>query len=87
MKEVIRFTASWCGPCRMYKPIYEDVKSEYDNKGYKFIDVDIDNDTTGLAAKFKVRSVPSTVVIDENGNYEVKVGTLNTSELTKFIKG
>tara|TARA_Y100000592_G_C5371474_1_gene268756 strand:- start:399 stop:659 length:261 start_codon:yes stop_codon:yes gene_type:complete len=86
MKEVIRFTADWCGPCRMYKPTWDEVVQENKSK-YKFIEIDVDKDNTGLAAKFEVRNVPSTVVVNEDGSWNKEVGSLTTSKLLNLIKG
>ena len=54
---------------------------------HNFIEVDIDNDTTGLAAKFAVRSVPTTVVVQPNKDFEKKVGALAYGDLEKLING
>ena len=55
------FSATWCGPCKAFKPIMNEIA----NEGYsvEFIDVDQSQE---LAAKYGVRSVPTTV-IEENG--------------------
>ena len=61
MKTMKYFSATWCGPCKTFKPIMNEISGE----GYsvQFIDIDQSQD---LAAKYGVRSVP-TVVIEENG--------------------
>ncbi len=61
MRTIKYFSAKWCGPCRTFKPVMEEIASE----GYsvQFIDIDQSQD---LAAKHNVRSVP-TAVIEENG--------------------
>jgi thioredoxin 1 len=55
------FSATWCGPCKAFKPIMNEIVGE----GYsvQFIDVDQSQD---LATKYGVRSVPTTI-IEENG--------------------
>ena len=55
------FSATWCGPCKTFKPIMNEIAGE----GYsvQFIDIDQQQD---LAAKHNVRSVPTTI-IEENG--------------------
>jgi thioredoxin 1 len=63
MIEVKKFEASWCGPCRALKPIFENVASKYDDVNFSFIDVD---EQFELASKYGIRSVP-TVVIEKNG--------------------
>ena len=46
--------------------------------------IDIDKDTTGLAANYNVRSIPFTVVVDEE-KVKSKTGLLTSSELKSFI--
>ena len=61
MKLVKYFSATWCGPCKAFKPIMQEVA----NEGYsvEFIDVDQEQNK---AVKYNVRSVPTTAV-EENG--------------------
>ena len=61
MKTMKYFSATWCGPCKAFKPVINEIAGE----GYsiQFIDIDQQQD---LAAKYNVRSVP-TVVIEESG--------------------
>tara|TARA_B100000085_G_scaffold242066_1_gene233244 strand:- start:702 stop:962 length:261 start_codon:yes stop_codon:yes gene_type:complete len=86
MKEVIRFTADWCGPCRMYKPTWDEIVLENKSK-YNFIVVDVDKDNTNLADKFKVKNIPTTVVVNEDGSWHKEVGSLTASKLLNLIKG
>tara|TARA_B100000287_G_scaffold409442_1_gene436807 strand:+ start:2422 stop:2658 length:237 start_codon:yes stop_codon:yes gene_type:complete len=55
------FSAKWCGPCRAFRPVMEEIANE--GKSIQFIDVDQSQD---LASEYRVTSVP-TVVIEENG--------------------
>ena len=61
MKTMKYFSATWCGPCKSFKPVMNEIAGE----GYsvQFIDIDQSQD---LAAKYNVRSVPTTI-IEENG--------------------
>ena len=61
MKTMKYFSATWCGPCKTFKPIMNEIAGE--GHSVQFIDVDQSQD---LAAKYGVRSVPTTV-IEENG--------------------
>ena len=61
MKTAKYFTASWCGPCKAFKPIMNEIKSE----GYSVEIIDLDSNQA-LASKYNVRSVPTTV-IEQNG--------------------
>ena len=61
MKTMKYFSATWCGPCKVFKPVMNEISGE----GYHVESIDIDN-MSDLASKYNVRSVP-TVVIEENG--------------------
>jgi thioredoxin 1 len=63
MIEVKKFEASWCGPCKALKPIFENVASKYNDVNFSYIDVD---EQFEIASKYGIRSVP-TVVIEKNG--------------------
>lgn len=52
---VAYFTAPWCGPCRMLKPVLEQLESE--NEGLTIVRIDVDSNTE-LARDFKLMSVP-----------------------------
>jgi len=61
MKTIKYFTATWCGPCKVFKPVMTEIASE--GHSVQFIDVD---EQQNLAQQYGVRSIPS-VVIEENG--------------------
>ena len=61
MKTAKYFTATWCGPCKAFKPVMNEVAGE----GYSIQFVDVDQNKE-LASKYGVQSVPTTV-IEENG--------------------
>ena len=87
MTRVIKFYASWCGPCQTYEPIFEEVKKENkENKNIEFYEVNIDKDKGNLATKFKVKSVPTTVLITSEGEVKNYVGLLTKKEITNLIK-
>jgi len=84
MKKVIKFYADWCGPCKTYADIFDKVSETHNSKA-EFINVNVDKDTEGLAAEHKVRSIPHTTVIKENGTSVSKVGLLSESQLEELI--
>ena len=61
MKTMKYFSATWCGPCKVFKPVMTEIASE--GHSVEFIDIDQEQDK---AQQYGVRSVP-TVVIEENG--------------------
>jgi thioredoxin 1 len=63
MIKVIRFTASWCGPCKMLAPIFGEVQNEVSDVMFETIDVDVNKDKS---SQYSVSSVP-TVIIEKDG--------------------
>ena len=61
MKQIKYFSAAWCGPCKIFKPIMTEIANE--GHSVEFIDID---QSQNLASKYNVRSVP-TVLVTENG--------------------
>ena len=61
MKIAKYFSAAWCGPCKQFKPIMDEIAGD----GYSIEFIDVDNEQN-KAEKYGVRSVP-TVVIEDNG--------------------
>ena len=83
-KKVIKFYATWCGPCKIYSKIWDKVIPSYKDQ-IDFINIDIDKDQTGFAAQYKIESVPTTVLVREDGSLLKKVGRLSKDELTELI--
>jgi thioredoxin-like negative regulator of GroEL len=83
MKQVLYFSAKWCTACQATTPIIESLKSS--NKAQVAM-VDVDYDVS-LTEKFKVKSVPTTVIL-KNGN-EIKriVGSMGSDQLNQLING
>ena len=85
MTKVIKFYADWCGPCKVYAKSFSKVEEELKDE-VEFVNVNIEKDTTGLAGEYKVKGIPTTVVI-KDGNEKVKAGRMSVEELKEFIQG
>ncbi len=83
MIKVIKFYADWCGPCRVYAKTFGKVSEELKDK-YEFVNINVEKDTTGLAAEYKVNGIPTTVVIDGD-NVKSESGRMDEKKLKAFI--
>ena len=79
---LVDFNADWCGPCRMLKPIVDELSNERDD--YKFVSINIDNNGD-LAEEFGILSIPCLVIIKEGKEVNRNVGLLQKQELEKFL--
>jgi thioredoxin len=83
-KLIVELWATWCGPCKMMKPIFEKVANE--NKGgvqMYTMDVDQNMDT---AIKLGVRSVPTIKLINGGDVIGTKVGALQEQEIKGLVQ-
>ena len=78
--KVLRFTASWCQPCKSLEAMLDTTETKMIiNK----IDIDEDNETP---VSFGVRSVPTMVKLDENDNVISRITGVPTKEkLMEFL--
>ena len=79
MKKVLRFTASWCGPCKMLEKTLQEV-----NLGVPIEVIDIDN-SPEKATEFKVRGVPTLVLVEDEQEKKRLVGNKTKQELEAFV--
>lgn len=75
MKQVLYFSAPWCGPCRSFKPVMESLQNEM---SITFIDVDSSPQT---AQQYNVRSVPTTIVLDNGAEIGRVIGARTKDEI------
>jgi len=63
MIKIIRFTSTWCQPCKILAPIFGELQNEVSDVMFETIDVDTNRDK---ASHYLVSSVP-TVIIEKDG--------------------
>ena len=82
MKQVIRFTAAWCVPCKTYAPTFEKVASEVSGVQFKTIDVDSGDP---LIMELGIRNVPTTVVLEGSQVLQRQSGNIGAEQLRQLI--
>ena len=61
---VVDFYADWCGACKRFSPILNDVKTEYSSK-FNFVCVNADKpENTAITSKYNITSLPSVFIVD-----------------------
>lgn len=92
---VIKFSSTWCMPCKVVKPIFEKISKDETYKDVKFIEVDVDGEENvpvlnshpnDLCIRYMVRNIPTIIALDENMNEIGRiVGTTTEDNMRQFI--
>ena len=81
---LVDFNANWCGPCRMLKPILEELAEEETDA--KIVSINID-DEEELAEEYKVFSIPCLVLFNDGKEVKRSVGLIPKDDIRKMIGG
>jgi len=80
---VVDFSATWCMPCRMLKPILERVTEEFDD--VDFFEIDIDENEE-IAKRYRIFSVPTLMAFKQGKIIDSLVGLNSFDEVLAFVK-
>lgn len=67
--KLLHFTAEWCGPCKMMKPVVDSVVGEYELE-YISIDIDSNPETT---ADYNVLGVPTFILVNDSDEITAQI--------------
>lgn len=79
---IVDFWAEWCGPCKSFAPIYDEVSNEYDDIVFGKIDTEAQQE---LAAHFQIRSIPTLMIFREQVVLFSQPGMLSAPQLKEVI--
>ena len=79
--KVLKFYATWCRPCKALSKTIE----EAGDLGIEIESIDVDQEPE-LARRYNIRSVPTMVVVDEEGEVlRYQTGAMSLAQLRNFI--
>lgn len=80
---LVDFSASWCMPCRMFKPIVEELANKKPEINVYNVDID---EAEEVAKRFRIFSVPTLLLFKNGEKIDSSVGMLSYDDLKLFIK-
>ncbi len=82
--KVLYFSATWCGPCKTYKPVFTEVVNSFgEDIDVQIVDVD---EESQLAADHAIRSIPTTVIFKGKSEIFRQTGVIGKAWLTNYIQ-
>ena len=79
---LVDFSASWCMPCKMFKPIVEELAEK--DKDIQVFSIDIDEEEE-IAKRYRIFSVPTIILFKNGEKIDSSIGLLTYDDLVTFV--
>ncbi len=78
---LVDFNASWCGPCRMLKPVLDELGEKH-----KIVSIDVDNNEE-LSNKYQISSIPCLILFKNGIEVKRSIGLKSKDEIEEMFGG
>lgn len=82
-KSLVLFSADWCGPCKVIKPMINDISKEMEGD-FTFFVLDV-NESSKTTERYNVKNIPTGIIIIEGEEKERFTGAKNREQIKNMI--
>ena len=79
---IIDFWAPWCGPCRQFAPVFEQISEKHPDVVFAKLNTD---EQQGIAQAFQIRSIPTLMVFREKVILFSNPGSMPAGQFDKLV--
>lgn len=80
---IVDFWAPWCGPCRSFAPVYEELSEQHPDIVFAKVNTEVEQE---LAGHFQIRSIPTLMLFREQVILYNEAGALHKQQLVQLIE-
>lgn len=84
MIKIIDFYAEWCGPCKIFSPLFDKVSEEYKSDTVEFLKIDVEENRE-MAIEHQVSAMPTLLILENDKEIFRNVGLMSEQALRQII--
>jgi thioredoxin 1 len=79
---LVDFWADWCGPCKQFAPVYEQVSGQHEDVVFAKVDTEAERN---LAAAANITSIPTLMAFRDKVLVYAQPGAVNATQLEELV--